>query len=296
MLCWLGVRPSLKWAGNWQEPGTRPHVWEPKGTLHLCSSPGRQLWFRASGHFARRLTSWGEGGAQLAPRKEAAMGVPGSGAQERWPTPEGRLTETDKKVSLVPKMDKWCTFKSSHLTATESLLGHQEFLGSDWWWGTLYFTVSLTSSHIFFQSSRGTFISAWLGISMALPWSIQLALRHGHSNKQESLTPFLLLPFPPISPGQKAKAKTNEVEEASVQWLVDPYIPSSPQTSNQPKHHYHEAVPLSKLKCPLPVLSVLCHYIPLQSGTPRPKIYLGSVLLTLLFLNLLFFFFLPNLF
>lgn len=32
-----------------------------------------------------------------------------------------------------------------------------------------------------------------------------------------SLAPFLLLPFPPISPGQKVKAKTNEVEEASVQ-------------------------------------------------------------------------------
>ena len=73
----------------------------------------------------------GGGGAQLAPSKENNVGFSGKGAQERQPKPAGRLAGKHKQVRLLPKNDKCHTFKSSCLTATESLLEHQELLGND---------------------------------------------------------------------------------------------------------------------------------------------------------------------
>lgn len=96
----------------------------------------------------------GEGGPQLAPRKEANVGVSGRGIQERRPKPKRIMATTDKQVNLIlklcPKIDKCYTLKSSHLTATASLLEFQETLGNNEWRGILYFTESIKICCIYF--------------------------------------------------------------------------------------------------------------------------------------------------
>lgn len=125
------VRPNLQGKGKWQRASSRTHVLGHKGNPELV--PLSRETAVIPNFWTLCPMAWypgGGGGAQLVLRKEADMRFSGRGTQERQPKPEGWLAATDKQVSLVPKVDKCCTSKSSYLTATESLLEHQELPGN----------------------------------------------------------------------------------------------------------------------------------------------------------------------